>query len=60
MLVFGLGYDSKMWYEAVNKNAFFIEHNDKYIEMNKDCISVNNIIKYDYKTNCLSSFELTD
>lgn len=60
MLVFGLGYDSKMWYEGNNKNTFFIEHNNAYINMNKNNISANNIIKYVYKTTCSSSFFLTD
>jgi hypothetical protein len=49
-----------MWFESTNKNTFFIEHNDKYIEMNKNHISSNNIIKYEYKTNCFSSFVLSD
>lgn len=47
MLVFGLGYDSKMWYYMTNKNTFFIEHNDDYINLNKD-IDCENIIKYEY------------
>ena len=33
MLVFGLGYDSKMWYNG-NKNTYFIESNDEYISLN--------------------------
>jgi hypothetical protein len=60
MLVFGLGHDSKMWYESVGKNAFFIENNDSYIDLNKNHISENNIIKYNYETTCLSSFNLSD
>jgi hypothetical protein len=60
MLVFGLGYDSKMWYEGNNKNTFFIENKDQYIELNKDHISSDNIIKYDYTTTCESSYNLTD
>jgi hypothetical protein len=47
MLVFGLGYDSNLWYNLTNKNIFFIEHNDNYIKINKD-IDKNNIVKYDY------------
>lgn len=60
MLVFGLGYDSKMWYEGNNKNTFFIENNDKFIQLNMKNISAENIIKYDYVTTCLSSFTLND
>jgi hypothetical protein len=60
MLVFGLGYDSKMWYEGCNKNVFFVENNDKYIELNIKKIPLDNIIKYDYKTTCASSEHLTD
>ena len=60
MLVFGLGYDSQMWYEGNAKNTFFIENNDNYIHLNKDIISANNIIKYDYKTTCSKSMKLSD
>ena len=60
MLVFGLGYDSKMWYEGNNKNTFFVENNDKYIKLNIKDIPLDNIIKYDYKTTCLLSNKLTD
>lgn len=48
MLVFGLGYDSKMWYEGTNKNTYFVENNEKYIELNKNdvrFIRLNNNLK---------------
>jgi hypothetical protein len=48
MLVFGLGYDSEMWYNMTNKNTFFVEHNEEYINLNKN-INQENIIKYDYE-----------
>ena len=48
VLVFGLGYDSKMWFHQNNK-TYFIENNDEYIKLNKDVIPEENIIKYDYK-----------
>jgi hypothetical protein len=48
VLIFGLGYDSKMWFHQNNK-TYFIENNDKYIKLNKDVIPEENIIKYDYK-----------
>ena len=60
MLVFGLGYDSKMWYEGNNKNTFFIENKDEYIQLNIKNIPSENIIKYDYKTTCSTSTKLTD
>lgn len=60
MLVFGLGYDSKMWYEGTNKNTFFVEDKDEYIELNKDDIPLPNIIRYDYKNiTCESSANKT-
>lgn len=59
MLVFGLGYDSKMWYEGNNKNTYFVENKDEYINLNKNDIPLNNIIKYDYQTTCESCFKLT-
>ena len=48
LLVFGLGYDSKVWYNG-NKNTYFIESNNKYINLNKNDIPESNIFKYDYK-----------
>jgi len=48
MLVFGLGYDSQMWYNMTNKNTFFVEHNQDYINLNKN-INEDNIIFYDYQ-----------
>ena len=60
MLVFGLGYDSKMWYEGNNKNTFFVENNDDYIKLNKRHIPEDKIIKYDYKTKVNSSFTMND
>jgi hypothetical protein len=60
MLVFGLGYDSKMWYNR-NKDTYFIENNDKFINLNRKDIPPENIIKYDYKNiNVNSSFNLND
>jgi hypothetical protein len=46
MLVFGLGYDSHLWYKET-KNVYFIEHDLKYIKLNKD-IPSENIIFYEY------------
>jgi hypothetical protein len=60
VLVFGLGYDSKMWYEGNNRNTFFIEDNNQYIELNKNDISLNNIIHYNYNTTVEYSFKITD
>jgi len=60
MLVFGLGYDSKMWYEGNNQNTFFVENNNYYILLNQNYIPIKNIIKYDYKTTCETSNQLTD
>ena len=57
-LVFGLGYDSKMWY-ALNPNTYFIEDNQTYIDMNKD-IPEENIIKYKYNTKVKLTRDLTD
>jgi hypothetical protein len=60
MLVFGLGFDSKMWYEGNNKNTFFVENKNKYINLNKYSIPASNIIKYDYKITLESSETLTN
>lgn len=48
MLVFGLGYDSELWYNLTNKNTFFVEDNKYYIDLNNS-INKNNIIYHDYK-----------
>ena len=58
MLVFGLGYDSKMWYEGNNKNTFFIENNEHYIHLNKNDIPSTHIVKYNYKTTCKTTTQL--
>ena len=47
MLVFGLGYDSKMWYNG-NRNTLFVEDNEDFIEMNLKDIPRENIVKYKY------------
>jgi len=60
ILVFGLGYDSRMWYEGNDRNTFFVENKPEYIDMNINLIPDSNIVKYDYNTTCLSSFNLTD
>jgi glucuronoxylan 4-O-methyltransferase len=60
MLVFGLGYDSKMWYEGNNKNTYFIENKKEYIDLNLNDIPMNNIINYQYNTSVEKSFKLTD
>lgn len=61
MLVFGLGYDSKMWYEGNNKNTFFVENKDEYIKLNEKDIPSKRIIKYDYVgITCENSVKMTD
>jgi hypothetical protein len=60
MLVFGLGHDSKMWYEGNNKNTIFVENKDEYITLNNEHISSNNIIKYNYNITCEKSDKLTN
>jgi len=60
LLVFGLGYDSKMWYEGNNKNTYFVENKKEYIDLNINDIPMDNIIQYDYKTLVETSFNLTD
>ena len=60
MLVFGLGYDSKMWYEGNNKNTYFVENKKEYIDLNLNDIPINNIIEYEYNITCEKSFNLTD
>ena len=57
-LVFGLGYDSKMWYK-LNPNTYFVEDNQKYIDLNKD-IPKEKIIKYKYLTKVKNSKMLKD
>jgi hypothetical protein len=48
-----------MWYEGNNKNTYFVENNDEYINLNKNDIPLNNIIKYNYQTTCKSCLKLT-
>jgi len=48
MLVFGLGHDSRMWYEGNHKNTFFIEHALSYIDLNKAFIPTDRLVHYKY------------
>jgi len=60
MLVFGLCYDSNLWYNLTNENTFFVEDKKEYIEMNKD-ISDDKIIHYNYEgITVKSSLNITD
>lgn len=61
VLVFGLGYDSKMWYNAnKQKNIWFIESNNEYIKLN-NYIDPQYLIKYDYRNITVkTSFKLSD
>lgn len=60
MLVFGLGYDSELWYNATNFNTYFVEHDQKYIKLNKN-IDAKHIIYHNYiGINVKSSFNLTE
>ena len=60
MLVFGLGHDSKMWYEGNNKNTFFVENKEEYIKLGIKDIPSENIVKYNYKTKCGTSIKLSE
>jgi hypothetical protein len=60
LLVFGLGYDSKMWYEGNNKNTYFVENKKEYIDLNINDIPIDNIIQYNYDTLVSTSLNLTD
>lgn len=55
MLVFGLGSESKIWYEKNGKNTYFVEDKDEKINKFKEEIPIENIIKYEYKTSCKTS-----
>ena len=60
MLVFGLGYDSELWYNLTNKNTYFVEDKLEYIDLNKN-INSENIIYHQYKDiNVKKSFKLDD
>ena len=48
ILVFGLGHDSKLWYNANDcKNIWFVESNDEYIKLS-DYMDPKYVIKYTY------------
>lgn len=60
MLVFGLGYDSRMWYNG-NKNTYFVEDNNEYIQLNHNYIPKENIIQYNYQNITVEkSFQMND
>ena len=59
VLVFGLGYDSQLWYNEC-KNTIFIEHDEKWIHLNSS-IPKENIVHYAYNginvRNSLENFD---
>lgn len=61
VLIFGLGFDSDMYYFAnEKKNIWFVETNDEYIKLCKD-IDRKCVIKHDFiGINVKSSFNLAD
>ena len=60
MLVFGLGYDSELWYNLTDKNTYFVEDNPAYISLNKN-IDPSHIIHHKYTGITVpSSFKLSD
>jgi hypothetical protein len=59
MLVFGLGYDSELWFNLTGGDTYFVEDNDVYISLNKT-IPNDHIIKYKYNTTVRTSFNLSD
>ena len=48
MLVFGLANDGQLWYNATNKNTYFVEKKNVYLSFNH-FIPDDNIIEYSYK-----------
>jgi hypothetical protein len=44
-LVFGLGYDSELWYNAAD--TYFVEHDYNYIQLNNN-INFDHIVYYNY------------
>lgn len=60
MLVFGLGYDSALWYHSTHGYTYFVENHPDYIELNKDCIPASHITHYGYEgIRVLNSFFLS-
>ena len=60
MLVFGLGYDSQLWYNLTQTNTYFVENTQSYIDLNKD-ISSDHIIYYKYNGICVKdSMDMSD
>lgn len=59
MLVFGLGHDSRMWYEATKHRTYFVEHNPIWIERLDQQIPREHVFHYDYPTTVEASSEWT-
>jgi len=59
-LVFGLGYDSVLW-NSLCDNTYFVEHNKKYIELNRGHIPEGRICFHQYNDiSVYRSFKLSD
>jgi hypothetical protein len=59
MLVFGLGYDSPMWYAMTDKATYFVEDDIRYINSNPS-IDPSHIAFYKYETTVGKSFKMTE
>lgn len=61
VLIFGLGYDSNLYYYANDKkNILYVETNDEYIKLCKE-IDTKYVVKHDFKgITVKTSFDMTD
>lgn len=58
-LMFGCGYDTKMW-AAGNKNTYFVEDNPEYVNLARQSVSEENLIQVNYETKVYSADKMTD
>ena len=60
MLVFGMGYDSQLWYHVTEWKILFVECDQQLIDLHPQILSTQ-IIQYPYENiNVMSSFTISD
>lgn len=59
MLVFGVGFDSELWYHAAKYNILFVENNLQYIELARKQNLPISVYPYE-NISVKNSFQLTD
>ena len=59
MLVFGLDHDSSLWSNVTQNNTWFVENDERYIDLNSS-IDADKVTQYNYSTTVGHSLRMSD